>query len=367
MKYSYLEDLGPETLEKEYKLFTFFPLGMRIDPNEINDNEIFLKKGVWKFNDNVIENIIFYLKNYLPKYTSAYLNSECSDYGELLIGVSDDGIVHGIPFKGFLNNDHYLKIINNLFFDIINGNKGTINSFGENLKDYVKLEIIEIDQISDSSKEMIKLKYENFSSIKLKEYEIEKLRYKKDLLKFKLKKKVWYDLIFKYNNRLHIMINQEETRKEIICFINRKRNIVDKKYKYDIDKIVSKLKLMYKSSTLYKPISNKKISKFKNDPRNIWFWVTRWKDYNLDFLKEIKPCVPDSIPSNLYPVSIMTTVVDMIPSWIINENIRLFLIKIKFFKPKKEVQISWKSKQDIENFCYSFRTVIDSTPCCYRF
>ena len=53
---------GPETVDKEYKLFTFHPKGTTIDPNDETYAEDLLRSGRWIFNEQVMENLDFYLK-----------------------------------------------------------------------------------------------------------------------------------------------------------------------------------------------------------------------------------------------------------------------------------------------------------------
>ena len=80
----------------------------------------------------------------------------------------------------------------------------------------------------------------------------------------------------------------------------------------------------------------------------------------IDFLKEIKPTPPQGISSNLYPSSIITTAVDMIPKWIHKEKINLYLFKFKFIKPAEDIDIKYLSESFYKS-CY--RCNIDDIPC----
>ena len=75
MSYIFGDFMGPETTSLEYKLFTFFPKGINLDSNDVKYAENLVYSGEWIFNNSVIDNLVFYLDYYLPKYTSAYLNS----------------------------------------------------------------------------------------------------------------------------------------------------------------------------------------------------------------------------------------------------------------------------------------------------
>ena len=135
----YNEYNGPETISKEYKLFTLHPKGCSLEiDNEIYAENIF-KNGVWVFNNSVLENLDFYIKTYLPKYSTAFLNSKSeTEKSEMFFGISDDGIIHGIPFKGELTK-HLLKdkVNNILNSDIIKSN--------EDLSKLIDFEVIKVN------------------------------------------------------------------------------------------------------------------------------------------------------------------------------------------------------------------------------
>lgn len=358
MKYSYMENLGPETLSKEYKLFTFYPKGINIDPNDQPYCERILKEGRWIFNNNVFENLKYYIETYLPKYSSAYLNySSKVSNGELIIGVSDDGFVRGIPFKGNLNSEENLKYIDSIFRNVLNSN--IIDSKEENLYKYINWEIIYIRKDHLIRTEDLFFEYQQ----KINLYNAEKERYRVEKIKYLNHRKLWYELVLKYNDKLHNILNDYNKRIEIIDFIER--NIKDKEYKLrdNARNIILKLK-NFNSKIPYKQIKNDEVIKLKKNPDNVWYWVTKWKDYNIDFLKEIKPIPPHPIPGFLIPSSIITTIVDMIPIWILNNNINIYLLKINFTKPIFDIEI--KCKYDSEEYFECIREEANSIPCCSR-
>ena len=99
----YGNNIGKETVRCEYKELTWNHGGLEID-NELAEKLV--NTSEWCFNDMILESINKYIKIYIPKYTSAFLNEESmTDKGEFYIGISDNGIVQGIPFQGDLNFD----------------------------------------------------------------------------------------------------------------------------------------------------------------------------------------------------------------------------------------------------------------------
>ena len=130
---------GPETVDKEYKLFTFHPRGTTIDPNDETYAEDLLRSGKWIFNEPVMENLDFYLKTYLPKYTTAFLN-RCSESenGEMYIGISDDGFIQGIPYQGEIDPELIKSKVNTIL-------DSNLISSDYNLKEYIDVEVIKVD------------------------------------------------------------------------------------------------------------------------------------------------------------------------------------------------------------------------------
>lgn len=349
MEYIYGDFIGLETTSIEYKLFTFYPKGINIDSNDTKNVEELMYSGEWVFNNSVIENLEFYLDYYLPKYTTAYLSQYSEvDEGELIIGISDDGVIHGIPFKGDLDEDSKKEFINDKIKSVVESNL-SYDSNKINIFDFIKWEVIKVN-----TSEV----YHNNDLIKkIKQYEDQIEEYRRNLKKFKSKKKVWYDLIMRYNDRLHNMMNDKEKREEIINYIITKDPRLKNKNKRLADnKIIKKLK----SNFIFGPISNEEINWHKDNIDSIWHWVTKWKDNMIDFLKEIKPTPPHGISSNLYPSSILTTAVDMIPKWIHKEKINLYLLKFKFIKPTEDIDIKYLS-ESLYKSCY--RCNIDDIPC----
>ena len=68
----YDDFIGKETLNCEYKEFTFNNAGLPLDENSA---EYYCYTNKFEFNPYVITNLIQYFKQYLPKYISAFINS----------------------------------------------------------------------------------------------------------------------------------------------------------------------------------------------------------------------------------------------------------------------------------------------------
>lgn len=335
--YNYEECIGQETQDKEYKLFTLHPRGNNLDPNDKMYAEHLLETGSWVFNKPVLENIDYYLENYIPRYTSAFLNSESvCKHAEMYFGISDEGIVQGIPFKGELD----IEIIKSKVNDILSSDLLKANT---NLQEYINVELIKIKTNS--------FNLNNYKSNIIDTYHKQKSVYDKEFAKFKSRKNKWLNMMEYYSNKLGNLVNNQNTREELIKYIelygpNRKN-----------------LLRTLRSGFIYDVPSGEEIGILKTQEDTIWHWLTRWKDDMSFFVKSLKPYPPQGISNYLYPCNLITTVVDMIPTWLKNNNdLNLYLFKFTFSKPDTNLNISYKNS--FGEYVHCYRTVFDGEPCC---
>jgi hypothetical protein len=329
---------GRETVDKEYKLFTFHPKGTTIDPNDETYAESLLASGKWIFNEPVMENLDYYLTTYLPKYTTAFLNkSSESENGEMYIGISDDGFIQGIPYQGEIS----LELIKSKVNTILDSD---LISSEYNLKEYINVEVIKVDT-SDFS---LLPEHNNI----IENYFSQKKIYTQKLNKYMAKKKKWCHMMDYYGNKLHVLLNEPISRSELLRYV---------KLKAPKNKT---LRYLLRSSYKFEHKFGYEVSDLKQDEDSAWYWVTRWKDEMTDFVKTLKPQPPVGISNRIYPLNIITTIVDMIPHWIhyTSNNINLFLIKISFQKPDLDLEITYKGFDGEYIHCY--RSTQESGPFC---
>ena len=321
--YKYYEYLGPETLDKEYKLFTLHFSGSDIDPNNTKKCEKIIKDGLWIFNKSVMSNVNHYIEYYLPKYITCFLNQSYSnDSAEMYFGVSDDGFVHGIPFSGDLEIDK----INNKFKEVLDSDliKYDKNKCPDIAK-HVDLEIIKIDSS--------KFKFGDNHLKFLEEYFFQKKEYDNVLSDFKRRKQIWCDLMSFYSDKLCNLLNYPNTRSLILKFVEEN----GKEY----DKIIK----MLKSDKVFEQIEGEEVHDLKKDKETIWYWVTEWRDYITDYIKEFRPTTP-SYTHRIHPMNIILTLIDMIPLWLNKNKVNLYLIKFNFIKPEVDIDIKYKLDSD---------------------
>lgn len=339
--FEYNDYYGEETVDKEYKLFTFHPIGINIDlDNSLLAEHLFVT-GKWIFNQTVINNLNYYLETYLPKYTTAFLNNKSeSDMGVMYIGMSDDGFIQGIPYKGQLN----LDMIKSKTIDILKSNKIKSNYDISTCVD------IELFIVNTPETYFENTYFENTHTKLVKQYYEEKKTYLITLEKFKKDKIEWNNKVKYYNNRLHIMMNNNDTRNELLNYVqtHNLKNL----------KVINILK----SNKVFTEKTGDEIAILKLDISSPWCWVCMWKDDMANKIKLEKPYSPPIWTNQYLPLNALTTLVDMIPLWIKNENINLHMIKYTFRKPTTPINISYKSSDGNMLKCY--RSIIDSGPIC---
>jgi len=325
--YCYNQYIGPETLDKEYKLFTLHFLGTNLDPHNESYCEELIRTGKWIFNKSVIENMEYYIEYYLPKYTSSFLQDSFEmDQSEMFFGVSNEGFVQGIPYQGELDIEKIKEKVNEvLSSDLIKTNNN------QELNNLVTVELIKVNTTEFKLKDdQLKFMEEYFNS---------KKDYFAQINLYRKRKKIWYNLMVYYSDKLTILLNNVDTRKLILDYVIEKDPT-----RFDI---INQLK----SDKKFKPITGDEIQVLKLDKNTIWHWVTEWKDYITDHIKFYKPETPP-YTQRIFPINILITMVDMIPQWLDKDNINLYLIKFSFRKSKLN-NFNIKYKVDSEYYsCY---------------
>jgi hypothetical protein len=329
--------IGKETLVYEYKEFTCYPTGLPVD---LKTAEELIKSSKWIYNDLIIKNIKKYLRNYVPKYTVAFMDrlSEAS-YGELYIGVNDKGVVQGIPFQGILSEEMIKEKIKSVInkYVIYDDNKKQI------IIDSVSFELLELEYIETELPpihHLLEKYYQTKNEYDLKEQE------------FSQKFSNWYSQLISYKGKLVELFNLEPTRTELYEYIK----------KINPDSNVLK---MIDDGYQLEPKTHEQTQEKKGDENNPSHWVCRWKDETLENLKLCKP-IPNyrsDIAPLFNPINIITKLSCMIPWWMQkNENMKLYVIKITIKKPQDISNIYYLDIFNKINRCY--RTIVDNNPCC---
>lgn len=364
------ELLGSETIEREYKL------GILYFVEEMSFEECleYIESGKWNFNCDTINTINIYLTKYLAKYISSFThNLSGIEKGELYIGVNDDGIIKGIPFKGKLNLGFCYKTIN----DILNKHllfpsEKSKKFLRRNLK--IKAIQINYEHKYDSS--------EYFRNSVLKYYS------KNDKIKrYEKHRKMWSSLMNKRGGKINENLNNN--RCEFIQHIDDLNfiNSVSGKSKYN--HTYSHLEYLIDVPNYYDMRATLKTKKFNELKRGnvikykeiissnrsdlylheyndvfCLYQYGRYHDYVRDVFRNFRPSHPKMKIDVNYPKFLLSQIEHMIPVWKNNNrNINLYVIKItipsSFLKEGESIKYNNTKKLKFEEL---FRTINDNGP-----
>jgi hypothetical protein len=335
MNMQFGDNFGIETLENEYKEFTFNHSGLEIDEDEA---ENLIKSSIWCFNDMIIESLKKYFKIYVAKYASAFLNEESeSSAGHFYIGINDDGTISGIPFQGEID-------INFIKFEI----KKVINKY------------IYSDDIESIHKSIsVELLNVNYTPFKIKRYTpiyerylLQKTKLKAKKQQFKLDMKKWNHIHDRYAQKLVDLFNNSSTRNELMNYIGKqdpKNNVID----------------IIKTDYVLDVKKHDEINELKNNPTEPYYWVCKFKDEHLEIIRKARP-IPNfkkKISTYIKPIAILLKISNMIPWWMQNnKDMKLFIIKINFIKNKDNKDVYY-----LDNFSKlikCIRTKYEEKPYC---
>lgn len=315
-----------ESLQDEYKefciklnIFNYFTLD---ELNDIIENKILYKQ---QFNNMILDNIKLYFDIYIPKYSSAFTNSQIQN-GNVQIGINDFGEITGIPIYGELDE----KYINKLILDT--------KSLYINHDIDIDCKIIKLDV----NYSFIENRISSFiEMIQKKNDTNRKIQYKYNQMR-----KTWINEVMKYSVKLSEIISNEETnlqfldwiKNQDLCFIKNKISNTTPK---DIEEISNKRELV-------------------DEPQSIIYWIAKFKDYKMN---EVQSNKPNNIATLKYinsSVYLMTHLSDLRHQFASN-GLSYYNI-ILHFKPKSKF-ITYKKINRCDTF-KSFRFVKDTGPYC---
>lgn len=360
--------IGEETSEREYKI------GVIYWNREISyDDAIeYLKSGKWNFNDSIASTIIAYLYKYLSKYIAAFTHNLSSiKKGYLYIGIDDDGIVKGIPWKGEININFTKEVINKIF-------KSNLQFPSEHIKKYLRNEIkIETIKVNfDKTKHKINNDYLKISMASF----YNRVNIVKKYEKFK---QMWVKLMNSQGGK--ISDNLKTNRLAFIDYLDD-RNIMRKS---DFIHTYSSLEYLCDVPTYYDMRAKLRIGEFDELRRgnvvkfkditsftqtdlhiNLYaevfclYLYGRYHDLCRDVYRLFKPVPPKFRIDVNYPKFLLSQCNIMIPSWINNNrDINLYVIKItipsSFLNDGESIMYYNERKRKYEQ---CFRTVDETGP-----
>jgi hypothetical protein len=374
----YQDFYGHETREQEFKIVILYF-------NEEIDNDScleLLKSGRWIFNSCIKFTIKLYINKYLSKYISSFTHRMTgAKKAELLMGINDDGKVVGIPYKGVLNKSFIEKAINNVFRSLV---KFPNLSIAKKIRDNLIIELIKVNYDEDK---IIDFQYDEYVK---KQERINKIKRKHKKLM-----SMWNANISKHTQKLNVMLNSG--RDDFLNYLKERtgyrKSKLENKYSrlnYLVD-VPTYYDLIVEIKTKdFKAIGGEKIACYQNvikdksmifkdgyigesyNPKLIvpyyemneiiaLYHLGKMKDLYVYIAKSFKPS-PIKIPVNIQsPLFSLSQIENMIPLWMSNNSLNLYVIKIiiptNILDENQSIQY-WNSKK--KRFQYLYRTVESS-------
>jgi hypothetical protein len=308
-----------ETLTEEFKEFT-----IKTDVhNYFSKEEVkeIISKSSIKIKDNfnkmAIDNIHYYINFYLPKYISAFANSDL-EKGSMYLGINDIGEITGIPFYGELTREMLLPMIDEISVYLS-------KDLGIHFE-IIKLETV-LEILDDNLDQIIKEKYEKMEKQK-KDYE--------DYIKRKVK---WVEEIYKYYIKVSDFANIRFYRDLVIDYIKWNSGPVEF------------IELL--TTDDYIDIGDTdEIGKRKQDTTDIIHWITMCKDTLLQYVYKKKP---EPVPYYTYHDNIHEhhfRLLTTLRSKFVRNGMSYYMIKFDFQTKEKETIYyrhgkEWKAKERV--------------------
>lgn len=307
-----------ETLNNEYKefciktnVFNYYSqeeLNYIIETGKVNES----------FNNMILDNIKLYCDIYVPKYASAFVNSNIKN-GNIQIGVNDNGEVTGIPYYGELSHTNINKLVEKA------KNKYLLN------KVITKVKIIKLKYhnklIQDNTEEFI-IKNANHNKL-----------YKMMQDNYYFERQKWVEEVLKYSVKLSNIIKNEYTRMKFYTWLRK-----TKCHMYN--------EIIQTSSIKIENIKNKR--QLISDKNSIIHWIALYKDETMTKLQALKPENPNNTKYYNSSFCLMTQLTDMrLKLYENNTNINYYKINI-YFENSKNENIKYK-KINSQNVYKSYR------------
>ena len=293
--------LGTFYPSSENKKLEFKEFYLKVNPEFVlSESELrdVVFNGKWnkKLNNLIDINLKTYMKYYIPKYISCFLNSNLS--GKIIFGINDDSEISGIPYMGDININEIKSYIKSKIPKYVRG----ISNFDNISIEINKLEV-DVNILEDSVSNLLFLMEGRLNE------------YNRITSEYKAKKKEWLSKINKFSTRFYNILNVPETRNNLLQFCkerNANTNIIE---------------LLASSNEIEVELNEIFYKRFK-DVNDVMHWAGEFKDYNIDLLQKIKPAKGE-LPKLISPSMILSKITDFNYKFFNNnENINFYTITI---------------------------------------
>lgn len=271
----------PETVRRELKEFRV----IQSINSELTENAIrsmFLTNNFHRLVPIATTQLDDMICRYIPKYFTTFMNTEI-ELAELIFGLTDNGEVNGVIVDYSLTeNDIFLKVLAEIDACIIRcfGSSPYYSHYMKHIRSIVTINMVEMSTRSDDI--MIDDWSESYlekQSRRIKE--IERIR-----TAYNQKMHVFTERILYYRRGINTMLNDPNIRIELVEFIQT--------FQYDSCTITSThrqtvieiVRNIDNTRVVFRP---GQIMDELNDPNNLAFWVTKFRDLRVEEIQKDRP------------------------------------------------------------------------------
>jgi len=254
--------LGKESISREHKLFVFgtdLTKYLKSKSMELNENYFVTRCLDDDFNKIVYSSLNFYFDKYICKYIASASGTFHDGKFDLFFGVSDNGIVQGIPFYGIMDEKIIISLIKSQF---------RMLQCDEKLEEYLSLIEISVKQVNctiDKPHDVNKY-YMNYF-LESSKYNIKLSKYKQDFM-------IWDREYRFYNCGLDEICSNKAKRFHLYLFCQEngaKQEILD---------------YILSGVTINNEIG---VRERKNEIDSFDYWITKFKDDHVARIIKMKP------------------------------------------------------------------------------
>jgi hypothetical protein len=227
----------------------------------------------------VTSNLLRFLEYVVPKYLSCFSNSRID--GTIYFGVDDNCEITGIPYLSSIPQEEILRVIKDTILNNVR--------FSKEVHDIEKLYNVQVIEL-ETSLDILS----NDAGTYYKKYSENMIQNMTDEEDFRQRRIKWLALLTRYTQKLEKVLNIRPIRQELRQFM------IDNGQDEDVQPLISIL-----DSGVFIPLDIEVIYHERGNPKNIFYWATRFRDTRTDEVIKLKPIKPDII-SVLHPRQILS-------------------------------------------------------------
>ena len=325
--------IGKESHEHEYKKFVLQSHIMT--KLNISDILIYIENPIIDdmMYDMLYSNLKTYINKYFPKYfaSASRSKSKKSKFCKLSIGISDDGTISGIPWRGQLTK----KVIYDLIENEIKNIRGVFCGINSDtvLEEYLDLLTVTVTKCTTHTCTGTKSHKSIISFIEKQE------KYESAMANYYQQLALWKQEMAFYCTSLEIISNEPTRRNNFLQYCidnNASDEVIDllKSDSYISIEIGVHLRKVVETSYEY--------------------WITTYKDFHIARLKSIKPQMPDHQDDISVKLNNYFSNIDSMNNCWINANYYVVTINLPF-NIISDKWIEYKEKREWVSRCRSIK------------